>query len=132
MKTTYIFLVNRPDALSGKTSVSGAGGMGFKFRADQISYTLPTTRHHCNIDVWALTQSRGDGHRSLVTPERVLSEYNKDLIFYIPRYKNKPAATQHQISRCRYLEFYPQRNTKTIATKTFKRKLKCYFDEVYD
>jgi len=24
--------------------------------------------------------SRGDGHRSLVTPERVLSEYNKDLI----------------------------------------------------
>jgi len=22
----------------------------------------------------------GDGHRSLVTPERVLSEYNKDLI----------------------------------------------------
>jgi len=22
---------------------------------------------------WALTQSRGDGHRSLVTPERVLS-----------------------------------------------------------
>jgi len=25
----------------------------------------------------------GDGHRSLVTPERVLSEYNKDLIFLI-------------------------------------------------
>jgi len=38
--------------------------------------------------VWALAQSRGDGHRSLVTPERVLSEYNvlreynKDLIFF--------------------------------------------------
>jgi len=31
--------------------------------------------------VWALAQSRGNGHRSLVTPERVLSEYNKDLIF---------------------------------------------------
>jgi len=31
--------------------------------------------------VWALAQSRGDGHRSLVTPEMVLSEYNKDLIF---------------------------------------------------
>jgi len=30
--------------------------------------------------VWALVQSRGDEHRSLVTPERVLSEYNKDLI----------------------------------------------------
>jgi len=28
-----------------------------------------------------LAQSRGDGHRSLVTPERVLSEYNEDLIF---------------------------------------------------
>jgi len=32
--------------------------------------------------VWALAQSRGDGHRSLVTPERVLSKYNKDLIFF--------------------------------------------------
>jgi len=30
--------------------------------------------------VWALAQSRVDGHRSLVTPERVLSEYNEDLI----------------------------------------------------
>jgi len=44
---------------------------------------LPTTRHSCNIDVWAQAQSRGDGHRSLVTHERVLSEYNKDLIFFI-------------------------------------------------
>jgi len=43
--------------------------------------TLPTTRHRCNLDVWALAQSRGDGHRSLVTPERVLSDYNEDLIF---------------------------------------------------
>jgi len=32
--------------------------------------------------VWALAQSRGYGHRSLVTPERVLSEYNDDLIFF--------------------------------------------------
>jgi len=31
--------------------------------------------------VWTLAQSRGDGHRSLMTPERVLSEYNKDLLF---------------------------------------------------
>jgi len=41
---------------------------------------LPTTRHLCNLDVWAPVQSSGDGHRSLVTPERVFSEYNKDLI----------------------------------------------------
>jgi len=26
---------------------------------------------------------RGDGHRSLVTPERVLSEYNEDLNFFL-------------------------------------------------
>jgi len=42
--------------------------MGFKSQADQISHTLPNTRHRCNLDVWALAQSRGDGHRSLVTP----------------------------------------------------------------
>jgi len=29
---------------------SGAGGMGFKSRADQISHTLPMTRHCCNFD----------------------------------------------------------------------------------
>jgi len=28
------------------------------------------------------TFGRRDGHRSLVTPERVLSEYNEDLIFF--------------------------------------------------
>jgi len=32
--------------------------------------------------VWALAQSREDGHRSLVTLERVLSECNEDLIFW--------------------------------------------------
>jgi len=42
---------------------------------------LPTTRHRCNVDVWTLAQSRGDGHRSLMISERVLSEYNEDLIF---------------------------------------------------
>jgi len=42
---------------------------------------LPTTRNRCNLEVWALAQSCGDGHRSLVTPERVLSEYNEDFIF---------------------------------------------------
>jgi len=49
------------------------GDMGLKSRADQIFHTLPTTRHRCNFDVWALAQSRGVGNRSLVTPERVLS-----------------------------------------------------------
>jgi len=45
---------------------------------------LLTTHHRCNLDVWALmAQSRDDGHRSLVTPESVLSEYNKDLIFFL-------------------------------------------------
>jgi len=41
---------------------------------------LPTTRHRCKLDICALAQSRGGGHRSLVTPERVISEYNEDLI----------------------------------------------------
>jgi len=39
------------------------------------------TRHRCNLDLWASAQSRGDGYRSLVTPERVLSEKMEDLIF---------------------------------------------------
>jgi len=34
--------------------------------------------------VWALSQSLGDGHRSLVTLEGVLSEYNEDLIILFP------------------------------------------------
>jgi len=71
---------HRPDGTSSKMSASGAGGMGFKSRADQISHTLPLARHRCNLDVGTLAQSPENGHRSLVTPERVLSEYNKDLI----------------------------------------------------
>jgi len=39
---------------------------------------LQTTRHRYNLEVWALAQSHGDGHRSLVTPEMLLSEYNED------------------------------------------------------
>jgi len=42
------------------------------------------TRHRCNLKVWALAQSLGDGHLSLVTLERVLSENNKDLNFLFP------------------------------------------------
>jgi len=41
---------NRPDNTSGKTFASGAGDMGFKSRTNQISYTLPMTRHCCNLD----------------------------------------------------------------------------------
>jgi len=48
---------------------------------------LPTTRHRCNLDVWALTQCRGDGHRSLVIPEMVLGEYNEDLIWKLFAWK---------------------------------------------
>jgi len=33
--------------------------------------------------VWSLAQTRGDVHRSLMTPERVLSEYNEDFIFFV-------------------------------------------------
>jgi len=32
------------------------------------------------FEVWALAQSRGDGHRSLLTPEKVLSDNKEDLI----------------------------------------------------
>jgi len=71
----------RSDGTSDKTSDSGAGGMGFKSRADQISHMLPTTRHRCNLDVRTLVKNREVGHCSLVTPERVLSEYKEDLIF---------------------------------------------------
>jgi len=41
----------RPDSTSGKTFASGTA-------------TVAT------LIVWALAQSRGDGHRSLVTPEK--------------------------------------------------------------
>jgi len=40
------------------------------------------TRYRCILKVWVLVQRLGDGHCSLMTLERVLSEYNEDLIFY--------------------------------------------------
>jgi len=46
--------MNHQNSTSGKTSVSGVGCLEFKSRADQISHTLPTTRHRCNLEVWAL------------------------------------------------------------------------------
>jgi len=41
----------------------GRYGVQIKSRGDQISHTLPTTRHRCNLEVWALAQNRGDRHR---------------------------------------------------------------------
>jgi len=43
---------------------------------------LLMTRHRCRM--WAPAQSLGDLHRSLVTLEMVLSEYNEDLVFLFP------------------------------------------------
>jgi len=50
---------------------------------EPISHTLSTTRHDsATLEVWVLAQSGENGYRSLVTLERVLSEYNEDLIFF--------------------------------------------------
>jgi len=49
---------------------------------DQISQQLPATRHRCKLEVWTLAQCRGVGHRSFVTPEKELNEYNKYLSFW--------------------------------------------------
>jgi len=69
--------IDRPDGTSSKMSVSGAGSMRFISQADQISHMLSTTRQCCNLDVWALAQSHGDGYCSLVTPKRVLESIMK-------------------------------------------------------
>jgi len=84
LRRTLMFLINWRDGASGKTFASSAGSMEFKFRDDKISHTLPMTHHRCNLKEWTLAQSLGDGHRSLVTLERVLNKYNKDLIFSFP------------------------------------------------
>jgi len=34
-----------------------------------MSHTLPTTRHRCNLDVWALAQSRGMGTAHSLHPK---------------------------------------------------------------
>jgi len=53
----------------------------------QLTVKIINWRFRAQIDsvITAFTPlifCRGDGHRSLVTPERVLSEYNEDLIFF--------------------------------------------------
>jgi len=46
----YDEMCDRLDGTSVKTSASGAGGMGFKSRADQISRMFSTTRHRYNLE----------------------------------------------------------------------------------
>jgi len=77
-----LLIYHRPDSTSGKTFASGAG-----WDSNPEPIKSPT---HCQrlataatLFLWALAQSRGDGHCSLVTPERVLGEYNEDLIFFL-------------------------------------------------
>jgi len=61
------------------------GYMGFKSGVDQISHTLPAIRYRCKFEVWAQAQAVEMGTDQLVTrlmtAERVLSEYNEDVIF---------------------------------------------------
>jgi len=67
--------------LTGRIAQVGTRGMGFKSWARS---NLPhVTNDSPPLQPWLCGQSRGDGHRSLVTHERVLSEYNKDLIFVL-------------------------------------------------
>jgi len=77
-----ILSFDRPDGTSVETSASGAKGMGLKSRADQISHVANDS---LPLQPWcvSLGASRGEGHRSLVTPERVWSDYNEGLIIFI-------------------------------------------------
>jgi len=56
--------------------------MGFKSRADQISHTLPTTRHRCKLEVRVLVQDHGDTCEPLTRDSRKgIEEYYKDMFF---------------------------------------------------
>jgi len=61
--------------------------------------------------VWALAQSRGDGHHSLVTPERVLSKYKEDFIWFMAIF----------LSYLEYTWFTP--SYKLIVTKNLGNKI---------
>jgi len=73
------------------------------------------------FEVWALTQSRGDGHRSFVTPERVLSEYNEDLIFV----NEKKSMFLHVLCRffhCKKADFvFNKRYSKVVLVMYINR-----------
>jgi len=45
-------------------------GVQIPSRADRISHILPMACHCSNLEVWTLPQSRGDGHRSLVSRDQ--------------------------------------------------------------
>jgi len=49
--------------------------MGFNTRCHRLT-TAAT------FELWSLVHYRGNAHRSLVTPERVLSEYNKAFFIF--------------------------------------------------
>jgi len=59
-------LIKVVDGTSGKTSASGAGGMGmgFKSRSDQISHTLPTTVTAATLKCksWRKVAEKGTAH----------------------------------------------------------------------
>jgi len=90
------FLCGWPDSTSGNTFASGAGGIAqvvirsllvrevWGSNSEPIKSPTRCQRFAtvATFIVWALAQRRGDGHHSLVTPERVLSEYNEDLICF--------------------------------------------------
>jgi len=64
------------------TFASGAGGIGFKYQANQIFHTLPTTRHRCNLDVWSFGAKPRRWAPLTRDTRKGISEYNEDLIFF--------------------------------------------------
>jgi len=74
--------IYRPDGKSGKTYLF-LGWVVWGSIPEPIKSSIRCQQFAiaATLTVWALAQSRGDGHRSLVTPKRVLCEYNKHLIF---------------------------------------------------
>jgi len=75
VETSQIAQVVRCSLLVREVWGSNSEPIKFPTRSQRLA-TVAT------LVVWALEQIRGDGHRSLVTPERILSKYNEDLIFF--------------------------------------------------
>jgi len=57
--------------------------MEFKPRADQISHTLSTTRHRCNLGCVGLGAKSRRWAPLTCDTRKGLSEYNEDLIFLL-------------------------------------------------
>jgi len=77
------WLIYRPDGVSSKTFASGARGQGVQIPNRSNLPHVTNGSPPLQPCVWSLAQSREDGHRSLVKPERVFNEYNNDLIFLL-------------------------------------------------